>query len=1382
MSPVPGRPIPFKLLDADKKVSLTDDFSNLAEILRYRATMSSAQFREAFILVDEKGKESMNVNWEKINAKAEKIARTIKQRGVKCGERVALIYRKSDILEFIPALFGCFFAGVTAVPVNTTDDLSELTFILNLTSIYLILTTEYNHKAFIKEMQAKSTELPPNITWVTTNNLGLWYPSKKEKRYPPVPKLPETAYIEFVKSSCGELKGVTVTHKSLMEQCAAFHASTMEAEVTVKDEENIEVNPKRSAKGPETVVTYFEPRQQVGLILSVLYAVYAANITIFAGGFIIDTPAVWIYVLSKYKATMALADYTSLINITKYFTHHTKEVKSFSKKVTPDLSSLRHLITDTHTIHCETNQYIADKLLRPLGNSVYPINVVHPILSLPEYGGKIISMRDHLGPAFTEEHILTEETMILEDGQQVTRPVMKTKKVLSSSQSGEIFSCVLDAQALKQDKITVLAAGPNIKVSEHATDAGTVCKGSFGFCMPNSTVAIVDPETTTLCPPNKVGEVWVDSSSIGGGFWGLSMHTEAIFHAKPIVVSPDTMQPELCEGSYLRTGLNGAIISGRLFILGPYEERIRQQRLGAEFGVEDVFYVSDLVKTITNRTHIEHCTVFDILLKEQHLPVIVCEAEVKSRSELASIATQIDEALIEIHGLRPYIISFVKPNGLARHLIHGRRFIHPIMTKSYFLRGYLTMTHVKMDVDRTIFNLAENLDTSGKNFWTLTQAYETAIRTGIILPYPQQQHTSMEKVSIVKDERSGFELSAFTNIIDILNHRATMFPDNTAFTVATQSGTNTTNTKPYSWKKLSYKSANVATLLAKKGLKAGIKVLVMVPFSIDYVFSVYACLAMGIVPVPLEPIDIEVQKQHPHRIKEFAEAFVEITKDLGITTILVNSNSDNVLKNNIVKSVIREASIKNHYHMPESVNVSKAPKHHKMLGKESGFIIRPEWVRRDRKSPTLILVQNTSDGRRYYSMLGHETILHQCRTQIKTCQMRYQRSIVVTGLGTYEGLGFLHALFCGVYVGCNTTLIPSADFYINPAFFFETLQRFKAKDVFVTNALVQFAMNRMKNYAEYKHLNLKGVQNIMLASDDRSHPHMYQYMANFFYKHKAEKGTFSSIYSHAANPMITTRSYMVMEPITIAVDTYWLRQGVIHANLNPIDSRDSSRVIVLNDSGIVPSNTMVAIVNPVTLTLCPNNVIGEIWVSSDSNAKSFYTYSSGDTEHAQVFEATIAGSDPNIKYLRTGDVGFLWNMRRRIESRNTMQHSMFEDGQCLYVLGSMKDIITRNGLIFFPMDVEHCIERCESTIAGSIIIQNDNEIVVIASVKLPENGRETINEHARAVVSLIVNAVLDNHSFLIDTVVIVHPSNFPRSKFGEKLRGKARLSYSRKKL
>ncbi|KAI7903951.1 uncharacterized protein BX663DRAFT_432535 [Cokeromyces recurvatus] len=1360
MTPLKGRPISFELYNADNKTILTD-FKNLAEILRFRATKSKNKADNAFLLVDSRGKEPVMLSWEKLNARAEKIAQTLRNSSnMKTGDRVALIYRRSEILEFIPALFACFLAGIVAVPINAAEDLSELSFILAVANIHLILTTEHNHRAFTKDMQTKSIDLPFNVNWWKTNDMGTWYPPKNSSDYPPI-HTPEAAYIEYAKASNGELKGVMISHASIMEQCAAFQAATTETIVNTTSNGNVEVKPNRNGHPSEVVVSYFEPRQQIGLVLSVLQSIYSGNTTIFCNGSIVDTPAIWIYVISKYKATMALADYMSMKQITNYFQSNTKEVKLHSKKVTPDLSALRYLIIDTSTIQPELNQYIADKLLRPLGNTDNPLEVVCPILSLPEHGGKILSMRDNLGPVVMEEHIEREEEITTEDGQQMTRPIMTTQSVLAPGGSRDIFTCLFDANALRMNKVLVVAAGAEAKKAENLNERERVRVESFGFCMPKATVAIVDPETGTLCPPDTFGEVWVDSPSIAGSFWALPKHTDAIFRARPIIMPSDSSYPEVYEGTFLRTGLSGTLIGGRLFILGTYEERIRQQSLGRDFGVEDTYYTNDLLNTLSKRTHIDQCTIFEIVVKNQHLPIVVCESNAP-KNELTKIASEIDEALIEFHGLRAYAITFIKENGLPKQLIHGRRVIHPLMTKKLFLQGQLRTRYIKMDVDRTIFNLIENEEPS-KSIWLSGAAYEKAIRTGAIMPHPQRQHTGMEQVHHVLDERTEYDISQFTNIIDILQWRTSQYPEETAYIVCTQSGSNT-NTKTYSWRKLNYKSASISAYLTKKGLKRGAKVLIVTPFGIDYIFCIYACLAIGVVLVPFEPVD---PQQQPQRVNEFSEQLIQVANELGISAILTNTGGDDILRNNAIKSAIKNKSSKN-YKLPEIINVSKASKLYSLFGKESGFAVHPSWVNNsNRHSPTIILIQTSSDGLRYYTHLNHDTILNQCRTQKMTCQMRFQRGIVTTSLGTYEGLGFLHAAFCGVYVGCHTVLIPSEDFYLNPVLFFESLQRYKTKDAFVTNALIQFAMNRM-NVNDCKHITLKGVQNLMLANDNRPKPLLYQHMTRYFARQRLDKESINTIYSHIGNPMITTRSYMLMEPIALFVDPYWLRQGIVRA-LNP---EEEPYGILLSDSGIVPSNTMVAIVNPETRTVCPSNVIGEIWVSSDSNAKTFFGLD--EAAHNQRFEATIVGNDPNVKYMRTGDFGFLWNVRRRVDNR--MMQPMLEEGQCLYVLGPSSEAVIRNGLLHFPIDIELSIERCHPSIppGGSVVFQHRNEIVVVASIKN--------NDHALSAIPLIVNAVLENHLFLIDAVVIVHPNNFPRSRFGDKLRKKTMAAFIEKKL
>lgn len=169
--------------------------------------------------------------------------------------------------------------------------------------------------------------------------------------------------------------------------------------------------------------------------------------------------------------------------------------------------------------------------------------------------------------------------------------------------------------------------------------------------------------------------------------------------------------------------------------------------------------------------------------------------------------------------------------------------------------------------------------------------------------------------------------------------------------------------------------------------------------------------------------------------------------------------------------------------------------------------------------------------------------------------------------------------------------------------------------------------------------------------------------------------------------MITTRSYMLLEPISLLADFEWLRQGIVRP-LSQLD--DTSYGVLLHDSGIVPTNTMVAIVNPETHTLCPSHVIGEIWVSSDSNVCGDLF---GKLDESKL-EAIIQGGDPRVKYMRTGDIGFLWNVQRKSPG----VQAPVEEGQCLYVLGHLSEIITSKGLLHFAIDIEETVENCHQDI------------------------------------------------------------------------------------
>jgi acyl-CoA synthetase (AMP-forming)/AMP-acid ligase II len=79
-----------------------------------------------------------------------------------------------------------------------------------------------------------------------------------------------------------------------------------------------------------------------------------------------------------------------------------------------------------------------------------------------------------------------------------------------------------------------------------------------GVARPGVRVVIVEPDTRRPAAPGRVGEICVESPSIGLGYWNRPEESAATFG----VTLPDV------EGEFLRTGDLGVILDGELFVTG----------------------------------------------------------------------------------------------------------------------------------------------------------------------------------------------------------------------------------------------------------------------------------------------------------------------------------------------------------------------------------------------------------------------------------------------------------------------------------------------------------------------------------------------------------------------------------------------------------------------------------------------------------------------------------------------------------------------------------------------------------------------------------------------------------------------------------------------
>ncbi|KAH8815856.1 hypothetical protein F5884DRAFT_773901 [Xylogone sp. PMI_703] len=1377
MMPLEPRDVPFAVYDPHDSNTPMSKFDNIAAVLRHRGRTTAKM--PAYWVLDSKGKEIASITWDKLASRAEKVAQVIRDKSsLYRGDRVALLYRDSEIIDFAIALMGCFIAGVVAVPINELEDYAKLNLILTSTQAHLALTTDNNLKAFQRDITTQKLNWPKGVEWWKTNEFGSFHPKKKDD-VPPL-TVPDLAYIEFSRAPTGDLRGVVMSHRTIMHQMACLSAiiSTVPTDgkgdtfnTGLRDKNGVLINGGKS-KG-EILISYLDPRQSIGMILGVLLTVYGGHTTVWMENKAVEMPGLYAHLITKYRATLMLADYPGLKRAAYNYQQDPMTTRNFKKGMEPNFQHVKLCLIDTLTVDSEFHEVLADRWLRPMRNP-RARELVAPMLCLPEHGGMVISMRDWLGG---EERMgcplkldMGDDESAEEKEEEKEKPAGNgfasligggtptPKKELDRTELGEVL---LDREALKSNEVVVVAIGEEAR-KKGSSDPSTVRVGAFGFPIPDATLAVVDPETGLLASPHSVGEIWVDSPSLSGGFWALPKHTEQIFHARPYKFEPGESTPMMIEPEFLRTGLLGTVIEGKIFVLGLYEDRLRQKVEWVEHGHEVAehryFFVQHIIVSIMkNVPKIYDCSAFDIFVNDEHLPIVLLESQAASTAPvtsggpprqldtalLDSLSERCMEVLLQEHHLRVYCVMITAPNTLPKVLKNGRKEIGNMLCRKEFDLGNLPCVHVKFGVERAVLNLPIGVDPIG-GIWSplASQAREDLLSTR------EKQYSGIDRREVVIDDRTSTPLNNFSSIVDLLQWRVARQAEELSYCTIDGRGR---EGKGITWKKLDTKVAAVAMYLKNKvKVRAGDHLILMYTHSEDFVYAVHACFCLGATAIPMAPLD-------QNRLNEDAPAFLHMVTDYHVKAVLVNQDVDHLLKQKTVSQHIKQSAQVIKVSVPNVFNTTKPPKQNNGC-RDLGLTMQPAWVQPG--YPALVWTYWTPDQRRVAVQLSHDTIMGTCKVQKETCQMTSSRPILGCVRST-SGLGFVHTCLMGVFVGAPTYLVSPVEFAQNPISLFLTLSRYKIKDTYATPQMLDHAMAVMPG----KGFMLHELKNMMISAEGRPRVDVFQKVRLHFAGTGLDRTAINTIYSHVLNPMIASRSYMCTEPVELWLDTQALRRGLIY----PVDPDTHPNALLVQDSGMVPVSTQIAIVNPESRMLCHEGEYGEIWVSSEACVKSFY--GSKDPFDAERFDGHTIDGDDTTEYVRTGDLGFLHIVSRPIGANNALVEM-----QVLFVLGSIGETFEINGLSHFPMDIEYSVEKCHRNIVpgGCAIFQAGGLIVVLVEV--------TRKAYLASIVPVIVDAILNEHQIVVDIVAFVNKGDFPRSRLGEKQRGKILASWVTRKM
>ena len=140
--------------------------------------------------------------------------------------------------------------------------------------------------------------------------------------------------------------------------------------------------------------------------------------------------------------------------------------------------------------------------------------------------------------AFLPCYGMAETTLIVTGGPSQGRPVTST----------------FDGRQL--DAGTVVPVDPESDGARQLIGCGQI--------LPGERLEVVNPETLERLPPNRVGELWIQSPCVGQGYWRAEGATRDTFGAH----TADG------EGPFLRTGDLGFLYQGQLYISGRLKDMI----------------------------------------------------------------------------------------------------------------------------------------------------------------------------------------------------------------------------------------------------------------------------------------------------------------------------------------------------------------------------------------------------------------------------------------------------------------------------------------------------------------------------------------------------------------------------------------------------------------------------------------------------------------------------------------------------------------------------------------------------------------------------------------------------------------------------------------
>ncbi len=563
-----------------------------------------------------------------------------------------------------------------------------------------------------------------------------------------------------------------------------------------------------------------------------------------------------------------------------------------------------------------------------------------------------------------------------------------------------------------------------------------------------------------------------------------------------------------------------------------------------------------------------------------------------------------------------------------------------------------------------------------------------------------------------------------TSIPALLRERASLQPDDTAFTFVDYDRDRAGIPESLTWPQLYRRVRNMAREL-RECAQPGDRAVISAPQSLDYIVGFLGALEAGLVAVPLSVPMGGVADERVDSVLRDAAPAVVLT-----TSTVIDDVAGHVVAEagTAVPAIIEVDSLDLDAAIRSGVAADDSAAGHDQtayLQYTSGSTRQPAGVMISNKNLLTNIQQITTD----YSV-DHGGVAPLDMT-------------VVSWLPFYHDLGLLLGICTPVYGGFSTVLTSPLSFLERPARWVQLMATHSQAFTSAPNFAFELAARKTSD-ADMDGLDLGDVF-IIQSGAERVNPSTIKRFTDRFARFNLDERMIQPSYGLAEATLYVATVRPGKPPTIINFDAEILAEGTAKRASN-----GGGTPLVGYDTPLSALSPLVRIVDPDTRTECEDGKTGEVWVHGD-NVGMGYWRKPEDSE--RVFRATLVDPSegtPEAPWLRTGDLGFI------------------SDGQ-LFVVGRIKDLLIVYGRNHAPDDIEATISEITGGRVAAIGVPTDGveQLVVVIEFRKRGDSDDPAEDQFTVVKREVTSAISQSHGLGVADLVLVAPGSIPITTSGK---------------